>query len=160
MASIIYDPTSRLFAVLLWAATAALWDYRFRRLPNYLTLGGSGLAVGHLIVYGSSVLGASPHSAFTAGIGALIVLLPIYRLGWLGGGDVKLMSAIGFVGGFNALLTTFVISSLLSLPAALLLFLRQRRNVEPLQTRALRLPQGTFLGLGLILIVASGITTG
>ena len=140
----------RPFLVVIWAATAALWDFRFRRLPNLLTLGGAGVAVVHLLVYGSSILGASPASASAAGVGAFFVLLPFYRLGWLGAGDVKLMLAIGFLGGVDVLLITFVISGVLTLPFALWSDLQRRRRREPSQAAHARLPQGVFLGLGLM----------
>ncbi len=126
-----------------WAACLAVTDYRQRRLPNELTLGAATAAIVYLFVRGSSVLGASWISAGTAGLGALIVLLPFFRLGWLGAGDIKLMSAIGFLGGVQVLLTTFVFSSMLAFPFAL--WLRLRRNPDA------NLPQGLFIGLGLIL---------
>lgn len=143
-----------MWALSGWVACLAITDCRQRCLPNGLTLGAAGAGIIYLIVRGNSVLGASWISAWTAGLGALIVLLPFFRLGWLGAGDIKLMSAIGFLGGVQMLLTTFVFSSILAFPFAFWLRLRPRRTPAP------SLPQGLFLGLGLILAAVGNMTTG
>lgn len=134
-----------------WAIGFAFIDYRQRRLPNSLTLGAGGAAIIYLLIYGRSVLGASPLSAMAAGIGVFFFLSPCLWLGWLGAGDIKLMSAIGFIGGTQFLATTFVLSSFLTLPVALWLSLSRPRRQEQNPSRSLRLPQGLFIALGLVL---------
>ena len=81
--------TSGVFLVTLTAA--AVWDLKFRRIPNLLTV--SGLLVA-LIMRG--IQGASPliDGVIGAGVAAL-VSLPLFVLGALGGGDGKLLIAIG-----------------------------------------------------------------
>ena len=81
--------TSGVFLVTL--AAAAVWDLKFRRIPNLLTV--SGLLVA-LILRG--IQGASPliDGVIGAGVAAL-VSLPLFALGALGGGDGKLLIAIG-----------------------------------------------------------------
>lgn len=89
-------------AQIIWILTlaltlsAALLDWRSRRIPNWLTVPGllSGVAV-HTILTGW-------HGALFAleGAGlALVVLLPLVALRALGAGDWKLMGAVAaFVG--------------------------------------------------------------
>ncbi|WKJ90985.1 A24 family peptidase [Methylomonas montana] len=137
--------------LIAWTCSLVLLDYRQRRLPNSLTLGAAGVAIIYLLIYGRSILGASPLSAVTAGIGVLFFLSPCLWLGWLGAGDIKLMSAIGFIGGAQILATTFVISSLLTLPVALWLSMSKSRQAEQNASKNLRLPQGIFIALGLML---------
>lgn len=139
----------------VWAGLLAWYDLRQRRLPNGLTLGAAAFAIVFLLVSGRSPLGAGPVSAWTAGIGAFVLLSPLCRAGWLGAGDVKLMAAIGLIGGLNVLLLTFVFSSLLTLPAALWVFCRDRYRGRPASASG-RLPQGVFIGLGLMLALLGG----
>ena len=74
------------------AAAACVIDLRERRIPNWLTFSaaGSGIAY-HLFVNGFSGLG------FAAGgwiVGVAIFFLPFLLRG-LGGGDIKLLGALG-----------------------------------------------------------------
>ncbi len=81
--------TSGVFVVAM--AAAAVWDLKYRRIPNLLTV--SGLLVA-LILRG--IQGADPliDGVIGAGVAAL-VSLPLFALGALGGGDGKLLIAIG-----------------------------------------------------------------
>jgi Flp pilus assembly protein protease CpaA len=81
--------TSGVFLVTL--AAAAVWDLKFRRIPNLLTV--SGLLVALMM---RGIQGASPliDGVIGAGVAAL-VSLPLFSLGALGGGDGKLLIAIG-----------------------------------------------------------------
>ncbi|MGZ5000306.1 MAG: prepilin peptidase [Methylomonas sp.] len=142
--------------LIAWALGFALIDYRQRRLPNSLTLGAGGAAIIYLLIYGRSVLGASPLSATTAGISALLLLSPCLWLGWLGAGDVKVMSAIGFIGGIQILAATFVLSSFLTLPVALWFSVGKSRQAKQNPSQKLRLPQGVFIALGLMLAMLAG----
>ena len=74
------------------ALTACLTDLRSRRIPNLLTFGGAVAAlVFHLITGGLSALG---WAAAGWGVG-LLLFLPIFALRGIGGGDVKLLAALG-----------------------------------------------------------------
>ncbi len=77
---------------LIATCAIAVWfDFRTGRIPNRLTM--TGLAVALLL------RGVGGLDALTAGsIGAAIALglsLPLFLLGGLGGGDVKLLVAVG-----------------------------------------------------------------
>lgn len=84
-------------------AVACAFDLRTRRIPNALTLGGAACALFYFFMYqGLRGLGWS-----LLGWGAgLAVFLPIFLLGGLGAGDVKLLACIGaWLGASQALWT-------------------------------------------------------
>jgi prepilin peptidase CpaA len=101
-----------LLSLCAWAVCAAWFDWRHRRLPNALTLGGLLAAFFCLIWVGTSWSGADATSAWLAlGLGAALTV-PGYLLGKLGAGDVKLLMAMGLLSDWRTLLTTFLIGSL------------------------------------------------
>jgi prepilin peptidase CpaA len=75
-----------------FALTAGITDLRYRKIPNWLTYSAIPIAIVlHWIVAGG-------HAALLSLAGAAIgltVLLPFVLLGGLGGGDWKLMGALG-----------------------------------------------------------------
>lgn len=71
---------------------ACAYDLRTRRIPNLLTLGGAGLGLAfHAIAGGGGAFGASLAGWF---VGAAL-LVPLFWLGGMGAGDVKLLAALG-----------------------------------------------------------------
>ena len=108
--------------LMLLLLIAGVIDYRTHRIPNLLVL--CGLAFG-LIYNGFNppFSGATPlWAAAGAGLG-LLALLPLYALGIMGAGDVKLMAMVGaFVGPaplLQVLLYTLICGGLLSLALVL-----------------------------------------
>ena len=92
---------------IVTAATvaAAIVDVRTRRIPNALTL--SLAAVGVLMA--AAGWGRVDATAALAGIGVgLALMLPGYLLGATGGGDVKLVAAVGSLPGPSLMLAAFV----------------------------------------------------
>jgi prepilin peptidase CpaA len=85
------------------ALVAAASDVKTRRVPNALTLGAAAAA---LAVSGvSRGLGGVETSVMGWGTG-LLLFFPFFALGGMGGGDVKLLAAIGaWLGPFGALQT-------------------------------------------------------
>lgn len=79
-------------AALLVALVGCVTDVRSRRIPNLLTFSAAAGAFGYylagqgLAAFGWSVLGWAV---------GLVMFLPFFLLRGLGGGDVKLMAAIG-----------------------------------------------------------------
>lgn len=75
---------------------AAAFDYRYRRVPNWLTFSGAALGVAlYSFLYQTAGLWTS-----LKGLGlALLIYLPLYLLRGVGGGDVKLMAAVGAIAG-------------------------------------------------------------
>ena len=95
-------------AVVIFTIVAAVSDLRTRRLPNWLTVPTlvAGLLF-HTITGGFSGLGMSL-AGFATGFGILLVL---WLIGGGGGGDVKLMGALGAWLGPVSTLIVFLLST-------------------------------------------------
>jgi prepilin peptidase CpaA len=111
---------------------AALSDLRSREIPNWLTLLGILAGFGlHGWLDGMDGL-----SFAAAGFGAACLLfMPLFALRWLGGGDVKLMIAIGALTGWKTLIVIFVLDAIFGGVAAGVCVLvkgRLRRTLENL----------------------------
>ena len=85
-----------LVAAVTCAAAGSVFDVKSRRIPNFITLPGFvfGLAL-HLILGGWRQLLTS----FAAGMICGLIFLVFYIAGGMGAGDVKLMAAMGAIGG-------------------------------------------------------------
>lgn len=71
---------------------AVAWDLKTRRIPNILTFGASLAAfVVHGYISGWSGLGMS----LLGWIAGAAIFFPIFALGGMGAGDIKLLGAIG-----------------------------------------------------------------
>jgi prepilin peptidase CpaA len=114
---------------LLLLALAVRSDVRTRRIPNKLVLAGmlSGAALQLLLPAGeglfSHAFGSLGLTQALAGLGlGLLVLLPMYALGVMGAGDVKLLAMAGvFLGPdevLRAALLTMLAGGVLALAAA------------------------------------------
>ena len=136
--------------VVLWAAVSAHFDWRQRRIPNALSLGGAALALVWLLVHGETLLGGSWRDAGLGLLLALVLTVPGYVLGQLGAGDVKMLAAFALMATLADLLETIVVAGL----AALLAVVTWRWLV--LSGRALdagkrrHLPMGVFFAAGMV----------
>jgi prepilin peptidase CpaA len=99
--------------LLVLLAVAVCTDFRERRIPNALSLGGAALG----FIVQATLLG--PLGFASAALGWLLCLacfLPFYVTGGMAAGDVKLMAAVGaFLGplyGFAACAATLVAGAL------------------------------------------------
>ncbi len=83
-------------ATALFVFVCAASDLRARRIPNAVT--GPGILVGLLL--NTALLGASGllHSVTGFAAAAIVLFLP-FALGGIGGGDVKMMAAVGALAG-------------------------------------------------------------
>ncbi|MDP9600982.1 prepilin peptidase CpaA [Variovorax sp. YR750] len=101
----------RTVALLALLAVAAVSDWRFYRIPNWLTFGGALFA----LVYGT-LAARTPMAGAASAFGGLGVgfaaMVPFYVIGVMGAGDVKLMAMSGaFIGPeqtLMAVLFTFI----------------------------------------------------
>jgi len=140
------EPRSLTLLALLLAA--AICDLRTRRIPNRLTFGGAtaalllSLAAPH---HGGGLLWALGGLAL-----GLVLMLPLYLLRALGGGDVKLMAMAGAFlgpeGSWQAVIFVFVVGGMLAMVYAL-----WHRVVGKLLRNALKTVQLLFM------TVAAGI---
>lgn len=97
-------------AALVLALIAGIFDFRSRRVPNWLSV--TGLATGlSLNLYLAGLMGLKT-SLLGLGL-ALLFYLPLFLLRAMGGGDVKLMAAMGSMVGPDAWLIVFVLTALL-----------------------------------------------
>lgn len=157
--------------------TAAIWDLKSRRIPNWLSLAGiiSGIALNSFL-YGLTGLKESLEGMATA-FGVYFLL---YLVRAMGAGDVKLMAAVGaFVGPgnwFMIFLITAVIGGVIAL--TVLLFRKRlrktfdnvffiiaemmhfrapylgREELSVKSQKAFTLPHGAVIGLGCLVFIS------
>ena len=104
--------------VILLLIVAAVSDFRTRRIPNWLVLSGALYAV----IY-NTVLPPTPHDdilfPLTGLALGLLLFLPLYFVGAMGAGDVKLLAMAGaFLGPgdtFHAALATMIVGGVLAI---------------------------------------------
>ena len=110
------DPRHSILLALLLIASIS--DCRSYRIPNWLTVGGTTFA----LLY-SLVVPFSPQMGFGWALGGfalgLSFMLPLYMLGLMGAGDVKLMAMVGaflgMTGTLYAVLLVFICGGLSAL---------------------------------------------
>lgn len=126
---------------------AAFTDLKRREIPNWLTLGGiaAGLALN------TSLAGLSGLKTAGAGLGlAALIFIPLFVMRWLGGGDVKIMGAIGALAGPQYMIVIFVFDAILGGIAALVLVIARGRLLKTLRNipRMFRLQRDSELEAG------------
>jgi prepilin peptidase CpaA len=173
-------PPAAQVLLMALAITAAVYDLRFRRIPNWLVLSGLLLGIGlNTLLFQIAGL---RFSGLGAGL-ALLVYVPLYVLRAMGAGDVKLMAAVGAIVGPWNWLGIFLLTALAGGVIAILLLvikgrlrtalwnagyiLREmsqfrapylkREELDVSHPQAVTLPHGSVIGLGCIafLIIAA-----
>ena len=147
-------------------------DIKYRVLPNWLTLGGAGVA---LLVRGWSEGMAGVWDSFAAGaVAGAFLLLPFLMRG-AGGGDVKMLAAAGVMVGWSRLLWLLWFMSLAGLALAMIMLLCKQADgarlkhyarclldwrydrkagaasLPPRESARVRVPFGVAIGAGLVL---------
>ena len=112
-------------ALLVLLLAAAVYDVRYRRIPNWLTVGGVIVAVAMNAVIGPPLAGLG----FTLqGLAvAFTVYMVLYVLRAMGAGDVKLMAAVGAMVGWQRWLGIFFVSAIIGGVMAMILILARKR---------------------------------
>ena len=171
-------PILTALCTVVFVALCCAGDLRTRRIPNWLTLPALVLGLTlHVVLLGLPGLVAS-----LSGVAVVTaLLLPSFALGGIGGGDVKMMAAVGALLGPGpaviSLMTGMVLGgivmlvhvarlgrlgqtlgSLVGMAAGAL----RTRSVAPLQAPAARadavtLPYSVPLGLATVTVVAIGV---
>jgi len=165
--------------------TAGVYDVLWRRIPNWLVspafLAGLGL---------NALLGADYAPGLKeAGIGvglAFLIYFPLYLLGGMGAGDVKLMAAVAAVVGWKNWLVIFVFSGILGGVIALGIVLTKGRlrqtfwnlgyilweiahlrsprlageELDVRSPKALTMPHGAVVALGCLFFLGGGFLLG
>ena len=110
--------------VMAGTGTAAVIDLRIRRVPNALTasLAATGVAIA------AAGFGAVSLSAACGGaLLGVLLMLPGYLLGGTGGGDVKLLAAVGTLLGPSTTFVAFVFTSIAGAAIAIGVAVSRRR---------------------------------
>jgi len=106
--------------LVLTVAFGAAFDVGTRKIPNYITVGGLAVALGLRLSTGGveALLGG-----LLGALLAFLVTFPLFMLRSMGGGDVKLLTAVGaFLGPYNtfvALLATALVGGVLAIVVSL-----------------------------------------
>lgn len=112
--------------LLLVVMTAALYDIRYRRIPNWLTAGGAGLGLALNAFLSQARAGMFKASLIGFGV-AFAVYFALYALRAMGGGDAKLMAAVGAIVGWPNWLFLFLVTLILGgIMGIILVVLRKR----------------------------------
>ena len=111
-----------LLAIVL---VAAVYDVRYRRIPNWLTVSGVllGLALNTFLYQGWPGLRLSL-AGMAVGLGVYFVL---YALRAMGAGDAKLMAAVGAIVGWRDWFGIFLITAIIGGLMALILVVTHGR---------------------------------
>ncbi|MCK4858007.1 MAG: prepilin peptidase [candidate division Zixibacteria bacterium] len=122
-----YDPViDRLIfsSAVLLSLLAMYTDYRWRIIPNRLTLPAIGL--GLILNFAGNGWQGLLFALVGLAVGFGLMLLP-YLLGGMGAGDVKLLAALGALLGGYAILNVFLYATILGGILAVLIARRSRR---------------------------------
>ncbi|MDN6884911.1 A24 family peptidase [Variovorax sp. CAN2819] len=96
---------------LLWLLCVAVYDFRKRRVPNWLVLSGAVLALA-ILCFGAQPFGVRWTAALAGAVSGFAFLLLFYAMGLMGAGDVKFAGALGLWVGMSALVPIWIIASL------------------------------------------------
>ncbi len=120
-------PVALIAALVALTLTAAAYDYRFRKIPNWLNLSGliTGFGLNLYFFHSAGAARAAEGMAL-----AIAVYLPFYLLRGMGAGDVKLMAAIGCLVGPSNWFVIFVITALAGGITGVIFSLLKRRLTE------------------------------
>ena len=155
----------KIFLVLLIAFIGALYDWKARRIPNWLTFGTLFLAL--VLNFLDFKLHGLLNSLIGFFTGIALLFIP-YALGGMGAGDVKLLGAIGSVVGFKNIISVFIYSAICGLFLGLiwilckpghLKFLITTGQAFPTVDKKEKVPYGVAILLGTILYVIFGNNT-
>lgn len=137
-------------------------DWRWTRIPNALTYPGMlvGLALSALTGWGAAGVGGLVDHAVATGA-AFLVCYPLYALGWMKAGDVKLLMTVGALRGTAFLFLAGIYGSLIGGLLAIAL-IAGRRLIPPERPQAGRvrtvlkssIPYGVALGAGGLVALA------
>jgi|SRR5579862_6878355 prepilin peptidase CpaA len=159
--------------LVLIVVTAAVYDLRYRRIPNWLVLAGlvAGFGLNTFLFESSGLI----HSAKGMGL-ALAIYFPLYVLRAMGAGDAKLMAAVGSIVGWGNWLAIFVLTAVIGglMGLVVLLFAgrirrtfwnlgwminemmhfrapyRSSEELDVRSEKAMRMPHGVAIALGSI----------
>lgn len=110
--------------LLALVLAAAVYDVRYRRIPNWISVGGAAIGIALNSFLYPGVGWAVALKGLALGFGAYFVL---YLLHAMGAGDVKLMAAVGSLVGWEDWVGIFILTAILGGMAALCLATMRKR---------------------------------
>ena len=148
--------------LFLVSLTGSIYDWKFRRIPNWLTFGVLFIT----LVFSVFKFGLTGliNSALGFLIGVLLLLVP-YLMGGMGAGDVKLLGAIGALVGFKKIILIFFYSAVCGLFLGIiwilftpghLKFLLKTGQVLPTVDKKQKLPYGIAIFMGTVVYIIFG----
>jgi prepilin peptidase CpaA len=123
MTALVPGVAGLLFAIVI---TAAVYDIRFRRIPNWLTLTGVILGFALNAFLADRPLAGLKHSGMGMALGFGVYFI-LYLIHAMGAGDTKLMAAVGAIVGPRAWFSIFIVTALIGGVFALALLLTRGR---------------------------------
>jgi prepilin peptidase CpaA len=172
-------PPGVVAVVIALVLTAAVYDVRYRRIPNWLTLAGvlAGVALNGFLDQGRPGLFVSSLLGLAIAFGLYFVL---YALRAMGAGDVKLMAAVGAIVGWPDWFGVFIVTAIIGgIMALLLVAVRgrvkktfwnvafilselksgrpaymRREELDVKNPKALGLPHGAVIAVGTVFFLA------
>lgn len=148
--------------ILLISTVGSFFDWKFRKIPNWLTLGTFLVALlFHLI---RLKFGLALHCFLGFIVGILLLIIP-YATGGMGAGDVKLLGAIGSIVGVKDIICIFFYSGICGLVLGIiwiiatpghLKFLITTGKILPPIDKKQKVPYGIAIMLGTILYIILG----
>jgi prepilin peptidase CpaA len=116
--------------LLLVVFGAAVYDVRYRRIPNWISMSGVLLGIGlNAFLYQGWPGVRLSLQGLAMGFGVYFLL---YMLRAMGAGDVKLMAAVGAIVGWRDWFGTFLITAIIGGIMALILVAYKRRMKKTL----------------------------
>jgi prepilin peptidase CpaA len=135
-----------LFPILI---TSLYYDLKSNIIPNFLTYGAMLFGTLMLFLMDDSRAIQSHGLGLVLGFGLFFVF---FVFGWVGGGDVKLMGAIGLLKGIDFLIRVIVYTSIFGAVIALCFLVYAL--FHKVEKKAARMPYGTAICLGSFMVLA------
>lgn len=113
-----------LIILVLLLLAAAVLDFYRGKIPNILILIGCCYGIVRLL-YHQDILKALPGIVFP-----VIVLFPLYKIGTIGAGDIKLLSMLGFYFSFMETMFCIFLAFILGAVISIISFIRYENFFE------------------------------
>lgn len=117
-------------ACIAWLLFVSVYDFRQRRVPNWLVLAGAAVALAAL-AFGAQPFGVAWSSALLGAGAGFAFLLFFYVIRLMGAGDVKFAAALGLWVGLSALAQIWIVASLVAAAHSLLWLALRRWPLAP-----------------------------
>ena len=113
------------FICLFIVTLGVAMDLAYRRIPNWITVPAVLVAlIYHMAAYG--LTRGATHGGAGLLVGCMLLIVP-FMLGGMGGGDVKLLGALGAWLGWRSIVNVFIYAAWVGALWAVIIMVRNRR---------------------------------